>query len=180
MSNSNIVPLKLRPHLVSFLMTEMKGEAKSFAGFRCKTLNIPGHSFVGSFLLEHLEKIDYPVKNIQTFNIFLNVMATSRKRFVSKGSFYKVESLGRSHVYLPEEFVQTINNIFEQQFRNAFFHFVDARVENKALVTTSILAFIDKYDLFECNVTQIQLRKLYYRMKTEGLCFSLNNNLRRK
>ncbi|MGV8914358.1 MAG: hypothetical protein ACOH1X_02805 [Kaistella sp.] len=177
---SNIVPLKLRPHLISFLMTEMQGESKSFAGYRCKIVNIPGHSFVGSFLLEHLQKIDYPVKNIQTFNIFLDVKATSRKKYVSKGNFYKVESLGKSYVYLPERFANTVNNIFEQHFRNSFFHFVDARVENKVLVTTAILAFIDKYDLFEANVTQPQLRKMYYRMKTEGLCHSLQNNLRRK
>ncbi|MEC5156638.1 hypothetical protein [Chryseobacterium sp. MP_3.2] len=180
MSNSNIVPLKLRPHLVSFLMTEMQGESKSFAGYRCKILNIPGHSFVGSFLLEHLEKIDYPVKNIQTFNMFLDVKATSRKRFVSKGSFYKIESLGRSYVYLPQEFAETVNNIFEQHFRNSFFHYVDARVDNGNCITRSILAFIDKYDLFEVNFTQAQLRQLYYKLKKEGLCFSLNNNLRRK
>lgn len=178
--NSNIVPLRLRPHLVSFLMKEMQGESKTFAGYRCKVLNVPGYSFVGSFLLDHLEKINYPIKNIETFNIFLDVKATSRKRFISEGKFYKVESLGKSFVYLPEEFVQTVNNIFEQQFRNSFFNYVDARVENKSLVTQAILGFIEKYDLFEANVTQPQLRKMYYRMKEDGLCFSLQNNLRRK
>lgn len=178
--NSNIVPLRLRPHLVNFLMKEMQGESKSFAGYRCKVVNIPGYSFVGAFLLDHLEKINYPVKNIERFNVFLDVKATSRKRFIAQGSFYKVESLGKSFVYLPEQYVQTVNNIFEQQFRNSFFHYVDARVENKMLVTQSILAFIDKYDLFEANVTQIQLRKLYYNMKKDGLCFSLQNNLRKK
>lgn len=178
--SSNIIPLRLRPHLVSFLMKEMKGEGKSFAGYKCKVLNVPAYSFIGSFLLEHLEKIDYPVKNIETFNIFLDVAATSRKRYVSKGNFYKIESLGKSFVYLPEEFVETINNIFEQQFRNSFFNFVDARAENNGPVTQAILSFIDKYDLFEANVTQIQLRQLYYRMKEEGLCFSLQNKLRRQ
>lgn len=178
--SSNIIPLVLRPHLVNFLMKEMRGEAKNFAGFKCKTIDIPSYSFVGKFLLEHLEKIDYPVKNIQKFNMFLDVKATSRKRYISTGKFFKVESLGKSYVHLPEEFSETINNIFEQQFRNSFFHYVDARVESKVLVTTAILSFIDKYDLFEANVTQIQLRKLYYRMKDDGLCFSLQNNIRRK
>lgn len=178
--SSNIIPLRLRPHLVSFLMKEMQGEGKSFVGYKCKIINIPAYSFVGSFLLDHLEKIDYPIRNIETFNIFLDVKANSRKRFISKGNFYKIESLGKSFVYLPEEFAETINNIFEQQFRNSFFNFVDARVENKMLVTTAILAFIDKYDLFEANVTQPQLRKLYYRMKENGLCFSLQNKLRRQ
>ncbi len=178
--NSNIVPLVLRPHLVSFLMKEMQGEGKTFAGFKCKTINITPYSFVGKFLLENLEKIDYPVKNIKRFNIFLDVKATSRKRYISQGKFFKVESLGKSYVHLPEEFSDTINNIFEQQFRNSFYHYVDARVESKVLVTTAILSFIDKYDLFEANVTQIQLRKLYYRMKADGLCFSLQNNIRKK
>ena len=178
--SSNIVPLRLRQHLVHFLMKEMQGESKSFAGYRCKVLNIPAYSFVGTFLIEHLEKIDYPVKNIETFNIFLDVKTKSRKRFISNGKFYKIESLGRSFVYLPEEFSETINNIFEQQFRNSFYNFVEARSENNVLVTTSILAFIDKYDLFEADITQPQLRKLYYRMKENGLCFSLQNRFRRQ
>lgn len=176
---SNIIPLRLRPHLVSFLMKEMQGEGKSFAGYKCKIIDIPSCSFVGSFLLEHLVKIDYPVKNIESFNIFLDVKAKSRKRYISKGNFYKIESLGKSFVYLPEEFVKIVNNIFEQQFRNSFYNYVDARVENNILVTTAILSFIDKYDLFEANITQPQLRKLYYRMKENGLCFSLQNRLRR-
>ncbi len=178
--NSNVVPLVLRPHLVSFLMKEMQGESKSFAGFRCKMIDINSYSFVGRFLMEHLEKIDYPVKNIQRFNIFLDVKANSRRRFIASGKFWKVESMGKSYVQLPEEFVETINHIFEQQFRNAFYHYVDARVESKVLVTTAILSFIDKYDLFEANVSQPQLRKLYYRIKEEGICFSLKNNFRRK
>lgn len=177
--SSNIVPLRLRPHLVSFLMTEMNGESKSFAGYRCKILEISRYSFVGAYLLDHLVKIEYPVKNINNFNIFLDVKATSRKRYVAQGNFYKVESLGKSFVYLPEEFAETINNSFEQQFRSAFFHYVDARVENSGLVTQAILSFIEKYDLFEANITQIQLRKLYYKIKKEGLCFSLQNNLRK-
>lgn len=177
--SSNIIPLRLRPHLVSFLMKEMQGEGKSFAGYKCKIIDIPSCSFVGSFLLEHLVKIDYPVKNIESFNIFLDVKAKSRKRYISKGNFYKIESLGKSFVYLPEEFVKIVNNIFEQQFRNSFYNYVDARVENNILVTTAILSFIDKYDLFEANITQPQLRKLYYRMKENGLCFSLQNRLRR-
>jgi hypothetical protein len=178
--NSNIVPLVLRPHLVSFLMKEMQGEGKTFAGFKCKTINITPYSFVGKFLLENLEKMDYPVKNIQRFNIFLDVKASSRKRFVSSGKFFQVEALGKSFVYLPDEFVETVNHIFEQQFRNAFFHYVDARAESDLFVTTAVLSFIDKYDLFEANITQIQLSKLYYKLKKEGLCFSLQNNFRKK
>lgn len=178
--NSNIIPLVLRPHLVSFLMKEMQGEGKTFAGFKCKTIKINSYSFVGKFLLEHLEKLDYPIKNIQRFNIFLDVQASSRKRFVTKGQFYKVEALGSSYVYLPEAFTETINNIFEQQFRNSFYHYVDARVDSNMLVTTAIQSFIDKYDLFEANMTTSQLHKLYYRMKKEGLCYSLQNNIRRR
>lgn len=178
--SSNIVPLRLRPHLVSFLMTEMNGESRSFAGYRCKILNISRYSFVGAYLLEHLVKIEYPVKNIDKFNIFLDVKATSRKRYIAQGNFYKIESLGKSFVELPQEFSETINNTFEQQFRSAFFHYVDARAENNERITQAILSFIEKYDLFEANITQIQLRKMYYKIKSEGLCFSLQNNLRRK
>lgn len=177
--NSNIVPLVIRPHLVSFLMKEMTGESRLFAGFRCKIININTYSFVGKFVLEHLEKIDYPVKNIQKFNMFLDVKASSRRRFIASGRFYKIESMGKTYVKLPEEYVDTVNHLFEQQFRTAFFHYVDARAEDENRITQAILQFIDKYDLFEAGITQIQLRKLFYKLKKEGLCFSIQNNLRK-
>ena len=55
---SNIIPLTLRPHLVSFLMKEMKGEVRSYAGSRISVFDISRKSFIGKFLLEHLEKFN--------------------------------------------------------------------------------------------------------------------------
>lgn len=175
---SNIIPLTLRPHLVSFLMKEMKGEVRSYAGSKISVFDISRKSFIGKFLLEHLEKINYPVKNISRFNFFAEINASCRFRKCS-GTFYKKETLGETFVYLPDRYVEDINDLFEEQFRSSFYNFVEARADDDLLITQAILLFIDKYDLFESGLNQDQLRRLYYRMKSKGLCAGLQGKLYR-
>lgn len=177
---NNIVPLTLRPHLVYFLMKEMKGETKNYAGIRCTVFDISRKSFIGKFLLEHLEKIDYPVRNISRFNFFAEISAGSRSRkHLSSGSFYKKEMLGETFVYLPEQYVDDVNELFEEMFRSSFFNYVQARADDDLLVTQAILLYIDKYDLYECGMNQDQLRKLYYRISKNGICSSMQGKLYR-
>lgn len=179
-NNSNVVPLTLRPHLVSFLLKEMVGEERLFAGFKCKILEIPKRSYLYDFLLQKVEKTDFPVKNITSFNIFLDIKATSRKRFVAKGKFHQIQSMGKSFVYLPQEYVEEVNDLFEQLFRTTFYSYVTAKSDNQEQISTSILSFIDKYELFEAGISQPQLRKLYYRIKDSGICASIQGKLKRE
>lgn len=178
---SNIIPLTLRPHLVSFLMKEMKGETITFAGSRVAVYDISRKSFIGKYLLEHLEKIKYPVKNISRFNFFAEIKASSRshREVRATGAFYKKEKLGDTFVYLPERYVDEVNHLFEEQFRSAFFNFVEARAESDLWITQAILLFIDKYQLFECELNQDQLRQVYNRMKKSGMCAGLQGKLYR-
>lgn len=178
-SNSNVVPLTLRPHLVSFLLKEMIGEERTYAGYKCKIIDIPRRSYIYNFLLEKIEKTDYPLKNISAFNIYLDVKAKSRKRFIAKGKFFQEETMGRSFVYLPQEYMEEVNDLFEHIFRNTFYSYVTAKAENNEAVTSAILSFIDKYELFEAHVSQPQLRQLYYRIKASGICASLQGKLKR-
>ncbi len=178
---SNIVPLTLRPHLVSFLMKEMKGETSSYAGTRITVCEISRKSFIGKYLLEHLEKIKYPVKNISRFNFFAEIKAGSRshREVRASGAFYKREKLGDTFVYLPERYVDEVNQLFEEQFRSAFYNYVEARAEDDLWVTQAILLFIDKYNLFECDMNQDQLRQLYNRIKKNGQFAGLQGKLYR-
>lgn len=179
MNDNNIIPLKLRPHLVSFLMKELVGESRTFAGFKCSVHQIERHSFIYNYLLDNIEKTDYPIKDITGFNIFLNIEAKSRRRYIAKGNFYKVQGMGKSFVYLPEKFVEDINDLFEQQFRTTFYSYVLARAHDEERKTNAIMSFIEKYDLFEVGVTQIQLRQLFYRISSTGICSPLQGKLKR-
>ncbi len=179
-NNSNVVPLTLRPHLVSFLLKEMVGEVRTYANYKCKIIDIPRRSYIYNFLLQKIEKTDYHSrKNISSFNIYLDVKARSRKRFIAKGKFYQEETMGRNFVYLPEEHMEEVNDLFESIFRNTFYSYVTAKAENNVAVTSAILSFIDKYDLFEAHISQPQLRQLYYRIKESGICASLQGKLKR-
>lgn len=178
--NNNIVPLRLRPHLVSFAMKEMTGETVNFTNVKCKAVDIPRKSYLGKFLLEHLEKINYPVKDIASFNFFANIRTTERRRFVVEGYFWKKERLGNTFVYLPEKYMDDVNDIFENMYRNAFFNFVESRnQDNELLVSQCIIDWIDRYDLFECGINQSQLHRLYYRLKKKGILSCLHGKLYR-
>lgn len=176
--NNNIVPLRLRPHLVSFAMKEMSGEIIQYTNMKCKTVEIPRKSRLGKFLLERLKKTNYPIKDIITFNFFANIRVNSRNQFIVEGQIWKREKLGNTFVFLPEEFMEDVNDIFEDMYRNAFFSFIESRSEkNELLVSQSFIEWIDKYDLFECGITQSQLHRLYYSTKRQGLLSSLHGKL---
>ncbi len=181
MVKTAIVPLTLRSHLVFFLIKELTGSSKNFAGFKCKTHDLSRESLIGKFILERLEKLDYPIKSIDKFNFFLEIKNPTRARFVAKGNFYKIENLGKSFVQLPEFHREEVNDLIEQQFRTAFYSYISANSDNDETISKAILKFIDKYDLFEAGFSQVGLRKLYYRMKEAGgVCASLQGKLPRK
>ncbi|KFF26879.1 hypothetical protein [Chryseobacterium vrystaatense] len=178
--NSNIIPLTLRPHLVFFLIKELKGTEKTFAGFKCKTFDLSKDSLIGRFIIERLDKIDYPVRNVEKFNFFLEIKNTTRRRWIAQGKFFKVENLCKSFVFLPDQFKEEVNDLIEQQFRTVFYSYVIAYKDDEENISKAILKFIDKYDLFECGFSQMQLRKLYYRMKDGGgVCAQLQGRLSR-
>lgn len=176
--NSNFIPIRLRPHLVNFLLKEMKGEEKTVAGKRHKVFEVPKKTFLAKFIVDYLEKTEYPVKDIQRFNFILEIKQTTRRKFIASAKIFKIEKLSTSYVQLPAEYAKMVNDLFEQQFRNAFINFVDSRSHgNELLISQSILEFIDKYDLFEADITQVSLRRLYYRLKKNGLCADLQGRL---
>ncbi len=177
---SNIIPLRLRPHLINYLMTEMNGEEKTFAGYKCKTIEIPKLSPVGRFIIDRLVKTDYPVKDISSFNFFADIKNISRKRWVAAGRAYKVENFKRSFVMLPETYAEEVNDLLEHHFRTAFYYYVQGRGDQGEKITRSIIGFIEKYDLYEAGISDIQLRKLYYRMKSSGTMSALQGKLSRK
>ncbi len=178
-NNSNVVPLILRPHLVSFLLKEMVGEERTYAGYKCKILDIPKRSYLYDFLLQRIENTDYPILNINSFNIYLDIKASSRKRFIAKGKFFQVQAMGKKFVYLPPEYTEEVNDLFEQLFRTTFYSYVTAKADNNEQITAAILSFIDKYELFEAGISQPQLRQLYYRIKESGICASIQGKLKR-
>ena len=69
----SLVPFKLSEHIIHYFFREFEGSTKKYAGREVKTIPISPQSFVGKFIISNLRKIDYPVKNIQEFNMFIEI-----------------------------------------------------------------------------------------------------------
>ena len=100
------VPFKIHPHLLVFFFKEFEGEHKKYAGRECKVIQIPPTSSIGKYIISNLRKIDYPVKNINSFNVFIELKGLKDRQIIVRQSFYKRESLVNSFLELPEEIIK--------------------------------------------------------------------------
>jgi hypothetical protein len=160
------IPVKIRPHLIPFLFKEMEGTEAAYMTQRVKTLKIYPFSSIGKFLFSHLPDFQQLGKMDQ-FIIYLTV---EKKSFnIYEGFLYVNISKVTEKVYLPETKVNDINNLLEDIFRIAYVYYVDGYLEHKekANVTKAVNSFIDKYDLLEFGMSDIGMRRLYYREKNK-------------
>ena len=87
----SLIPFKIHPHLLVFFFKEFEGESRKYAGRECKAIQIPPTSSIGKYIISNLKKIDYPVKNINSFNIFIELKGLKNRSILVRQSFYKRE-----------------------------------------------------------------------------------------
>lgn len=164
------VPFKIHPHLLVFFFKEFEGEHKKYAGRECKVIQIPPTSSIGKYIISNLRKIDYPVKNINSFNVFIELKGLKDRQIIVRQSFYKRESLVNSFLELPEEIIHDINEMMDTMFRTAFYYYVSGIAKhNESKIVHAISSFVEEYELYEYEGLSAEaLRRLYYRMKNEG------------
>ncbi len=166
----SLIPFKIYPHLLVFFFKEFEGESRKYAGRECKAIQIPPTSSIGKYIISNLKKIDYPVKNINSFNIFIELKGLKNRSILVRQSFYKRENLCNSFLELPEEIIHDINEMMDTMFRTAFYYYVNGIAKHKETkIVHAISSFIEDYELYEYEyLNPVQLRALYYRMKKEG------------
>lgn len=164
-----IVPFKLSDHLVHYFFKELKGEEKKYAGFQVKVIPIDKNSFIGKIIIQNIRKVDYPVKNIKDFNLYIEMQNVKRLKWCTKQKLFKRENLSSSFVELPEESMKEIDSLLDEMFRQNFFYYVFGKTEgNDAKVQTVIRKWMDDYDLWNHGFDIETLRRHYYRMLSNG------------
>ena len=172
----SLVPFKLSEHIIHYFFREFEGSTKKYAGREVKTIPISPQSFVGKFIISNLRKIDYPVKNIQEFNMFIEIACIKRKKFCTKQRLFKKENLNNSFVELPEEFIHDVDGMLDDVFRQNFYYFVLGNIQgDDKKVYRAVRKFMDHYGLWEFDFNIEQLRQLFYRMHREGPGSRLQN-----
>ena len=172
----SLVPFKLSEHLIHYFFREFEGSTKKYAGREVKTIPISPQSFIGKFIISNLRKIDYPVKNIQEFNMYIEIAQIKRKKYCTKQKLFKKENLNNSFVELPEEFMRDVDGMLDDLFRQNFYYYVLGNIQgDDKKVYRAVRKFMDNYELWEFDFNTEQLRRLFYRMHNEGPASRLQN-----
>lgn len=164
-----LVPFKILPHLLIFFFKEFEGVHRRYAGRECKAVRLLPSSTIGKYIINNLVKIAYPVKNINSFNIFIEIENVKDRTVIVSHNVYKKECLTNSFLELPEDNIKDVNEMLDNIFRTAFYYYVSGSSRNGQKITEAINQFISEYELYQFDFLNFeQLRQLYYRMKSEG------------
>lgn len=166
----NLIPFKLSPHIIHYFFQEFEGSTKRYAGREVKTIPLDPNSFIGKFIISNLRKLDYPVKDISHFSLFIEMAHISRKTYCVKQRLFKRENLTNSFVELPEEYMKDVDDMLDDLFRHNFFYFVEgySKDASDGKVRRAIRLFMDRYQLWEFDQFNMdQLSRLYYRMRND-------------
>jgi hypothetical protein len=162
-----LIPVHIRPHLVSFLFKELEGKEASYMNTKSKTIKIYPFSSLGKILYSQLVNHIKIGRNDQ-YLIFLSIEKKRNLEF--QGQLCMEVKKLYENLLLPEPNVRNINNLLEDIFRIAFIYYVQGCLEHdkEANVTKAIERFIDKYELLEAGFSNETLRRLYYREKSKN------------
>jgi hypothetical protein len=154
----NVVPVKIRKHLIPFFYKEFEGTEAVYLNKRVKACKINDKSSLGFMLLTAIKKTDLPVRPSKYY-----VYITYENDFNSK--MYTVERGKNCWLKVPEEMNERINNILEDQFRIAFVFMVKGMlVANPSLkVRDAIAHFMTEYEMDEFDFSLESMRRLLNR-----------------
>lgn len=109
-------------------------------------------------------KCDYPEKH-SNYNLFFSVQDVE-----FEGSLYGFQSGKFSFLKFPEEFIEDLNELFEDMFRISFFYYVEGfRSTGKyGSIDQGIKSFIEHYELYEHNFNFATLQQQYFRLRKEN------------
>lgn len=164
---TDLIPLKLRKHLIPFFYKEFEGIEGRYFNKKVKAAKIVLGSSIGKMIAHSLQRCDYP-KKAEKFNLFITIFLSDKEksceaelyRFVS-GSYYFLE--------VSKETTEEINDIFEDFFRMALVYAVEYGTKyNKNIKVIDVLtSFMVDYELDEYGYTIESLRKVFHRGKDQ-------------
>ncbi len=155
----NLVPVKLRPHLIPFFCQEFEGIEVNCDGKKVKACKISEKSSIGFMILTSLRVADRKIDPGKYF-----VYITFRDEELD-AEIYKVVSGKNQLLEVPLSVCERINDILEDQFRIAFVYFVKGMMisNEDLLVRDAIQEFMVEYELDEYGFELETMRRLLNR-----------------
>lgn len=161
----NIIPVKIRPHLIHFFYQEFLGEEARYLNKKVKACKISMTSSIGIMFSLALEKCNYPIKprDIEKYYLYLSIPEHNKKS--AFGQVYHTVSGKNSFLEVPEKVAEDLNKVLEDQFRVMMVAYVSGGLKyNKEITLDKILSdFMIEYSLDEFGFKLPSLRRLYNR-----------------
>lgn len=158
-----LLPFRLRDHLVPFLFNEFKTEeAAIMPNLITKAIKLHKTSSLSRTInLVHSKYEDNT--HLYDYRIQFSIkMVRGGKKYES--ALYKTLKDEHERMYFSETDNQYINGFFEDIFRTAFIYYVNGSKQFTACGIKEVINdFIDTYDLLELGFDTETLRVLYYR-----------------
>lgn len=156
---SQVVPIKLRKHLIPFFYKEFEGKEAHYLDKKVKACKINDKSSLGFMLLTALEKCDIPIKP-NKYYVYITISGCS-----SQAKLYGIEKNKSHFLKVPEFVAEKINNIFEDHFRLAFIYHTSGMIKANPnlLVKDAISEFMVDYNLDEFGFELESMRRLLNR-----------------
>jgi len=169
----NIIPVKIRPHLIPFFYKEFRGVEAYYLNKKVKACKINITSSIGKMFKITLEKAGFPEK-IDKFNIYISVSERNSSTEKFEAKIYKCVSGKYAFLKVPEKVANDINDILEDQFRIAFVARVSGALQYAPSITVKevIEDFMIEYKLDEYGYQLRSLRTLYNRSINKGALLS--------
>ena len=155
----NIVPLKLRSHLIPFFYKEFEGVNVNYAGKIVKACKINSSSSLGFMIKTSLQKCDLPLK-CNKYYVYITFSDDKKDC-----ELYNVEKGRNSFLFVPDYLNEKINEIFEDQFRLAFQYHTKGMLKANPdlLVKDAVSEFMIEYQMDEHGFNLESMRRLLNR-----------------
>lgn len=174
----NIIPVKIRPHLVPFFYQEFLGIEARYLNKKVKACKISMTSSIGKMFNLALEKVDYPEKpeKIEKYYLYLSISEGERKK--ANGKIYSCASGVRSFLRVPEKVAEDLNCVLEDQFRLSFVYAISWALKyNQNIKKDRVIAdFMVEYSLDEFGFNLKSLVRMYDREIEKGARVSRMQN----
>lgn len=160
----NLISIKIRPHLVSFLFQELEGETKAiYGGNKAKLADISRSSLLGK-MIESFKMMcgqDCPSKLV-SFSVYLRVSDTGE----NSGDFYESRNKNHEPLYLHPEHNLIINEFLEAMFRISAVEYIKGYSKGSSsskFVNEAVHNFMIEHDLYDTEIDPESIRGFYYK-----------------
>lgn len=160
---AELVKLKVRTHLVSFLFQELEGETRAvYKETKVKLADISRSSLLGKMIETFKELAGKPChSDLVSFSVFLRISEDGD----NTGQFFERHNKEHELLELSPEHNFIINETLESMFRVSAVEFIKGYSKgstSQKFVNEAIHEFMKDHNLYETEIDPESIRRFYY------------------